>query len=113
VSEANQREHWAARHRRRARQRAVVLAVLRATFGRAPALPAGHGWAVALTRIAPRRLDVDNAVSSLKACVDAVSDWCSIDDGDARFAWSFAQEKPTQPRYYAVRLQLQMVTLPR
>ena len=52
-------------------------------------------WSVLMTRIAPRALDSDNLVSSMKAVRDGIADALGHDDRDARIAWECAQRRPT------------------
>ncbi len=85
VSEANLREHWATRARRRRQHRSVVALSLRAHAR--PELPA----VITLTRLAPRRLDTDNLAAACKAARDGVADWLGVDDGDARIEWRCEQ----------------------
>ena len=93
VSEANRREHWAARARRAKAQRSSVLLALRcqrvevATYCQAPLVR------VLLVRTGPRKLDDDNLRGALKAVRDGVADWRGVDDGDASWEWIYAQER--------------------
>lgn len=83
----NAREHWSVRHRRVKRERkAVGVALLR---HRRPRLPV----VVTLTRRAPRALDDDNAIGSMKAVRDAVAAWLRVDDRDTRVTWHVEQAK--------------------
>lgn len=90
VSETNQREYWAARHRRRKRQRAdaylIVGLMARVESLRVPCV-------VTLTRIAPRGLDGDNLQGALKAIRDGVADGLGVDDGDPRITWLYDQRR--------------------
>lgn len=89
VSEANSREHWAARHRRHKAQRFAVLAVL-GPRSRRPPLPC----VVTLTRKGPRKLDTDNLAGGFKAVRDAVAEWLGVDDSpDAPVEWRYEQAK--------------------
>jgi hypothetical protein len=91
-SEANQREHWAARHRRFKRQRAQLAEALRpfrdalAAFG-SEVLHGGGRLAVQFTRIGPRKLDDDNLTGAFKALRDELAKWLVLDDGDERVDW--------------------------
>ena len=62
---------------------------------------------VTLTRIAPRALDCDNNQISMKAVRDGVADRLGVDDRDPRVTWRYGQEKPDQPRTYAVRITIE------
>jgi hypothetical protein len=94
VSETNQREHWAKRHRRRADQRSATLLHLRAMRMRLPSLPVR----ITLTRVAPRKLDDDNLRGALKAVRDGVADWLELDDADEHIEWCYAQRRAERPR---------------
>lgn len=100
VSETNQREFWAARHRRRASQRLtvklVMLGALRTEGIKAPC----H---VTLTRVAPSKgLDFDNLVSSQKAIRDGVADALGLDDADPRVTWEYAQRRGLRKEFAVV-----------
>lgn len=97
VSEANRRDHWAAKARRVKDQRSIVALALRQRL-RGMRLPC----VVTITRIAPRRLDDDNAVSSAKACRDSIAALLGVDDRDPRVTWRVEQERGA----YAVRVEI-------
>lgn len=89
VTESNAKEHWRTRHQRARRQRHAVAWAWRGAGwprGRKPA-------AVKLTRMAPRRLDPDNLVSSAKHVIDEIAYLCGFNDRDSSVQWAFAQEK--------------------
>ena len=96
VSEANRREHWAARARRVKQQRSTVGLVLGAHLRLAGLNPP---CVVTPTRIAPRALDSDNAVGSLKAVRDGVSDALGVDDRDCRVTWFYDQRRGSKGQY--------------
>jgi hypothetical protein len=102
-SETNQREHWARRHRRRKAQRTTAGLVVRSLL-----LAEGLGvpCRVTLTRIAPRRLDSDNLVSSLKGPRDGVADALGVDDADERVEWAYGQRRG-KPREYGVQITIE------
>lgn len=91
VSEANRSrpEHWTSKSRRAELQRDTVGRRLILAFGRLDPEP---GTTILLTRIGQRPLDPDNLGASLKHVQDGVADALGIDDGDARFSWSYEQE---------------------
>lgn len=101
VSEANAHEHWRKRHQRAEAQKHVTRVLL----GNRP------GWIAApltvrLTRIAPRKLDSDNAVISAKHVRDAIAAWLGIDDKhDHLVEYVVGQEKGA-PGQYAVRVEI-------
>ena len=102
VSEANSRGHWAVKAKRVAHQRSVVTMVLRGTVARSMMTLAP--LSVTITRVAPSSgLDDDNAVSSAKACRDAVAQVLGIDDRDPRVDWLVRQERGK----WAVRIRIE------
>lgn len=95
VSEANRRDHWAARRRRFKSQ---VDAFHRAIWSLRLEL---HGPdlvrpelrpVVTLTRLGGKALDTDNLAGAFKGLRDAVAAWLGVDDGDARVSWRYGQE---------------------
>jgi predicted Fe-S protein YdhL (DUF1289 family) len=89
TSEANQREHWAAKHRRRKAQQAAVRAHLLAFAARPPPPPV----VVTLTRLGGRRMDPDNLAGACKHVQDAIAKWLGLDDGSPLVLWRYAQAK--------------------
>ena len=104
VSEANQREHWAKKAKRVKGHRWAVMLHLRAQPKRKPPLPV----TVLLTRIAPRRLDDDNAISAQKGCRDSVAEWLGVNDRSPLVTWRYAQEQ--RSKVYAVRIEITPAT---
>ena len=87
VSEANRRDHWAARRRRAKGQAAAVALALSNCPG--VTLPVR----VTLVRVGGRPLDSDNLAGSFKAVQDEVARFLSVDDGDtARVHWTYRQQ---------------------
>jgi hypothetical protein len=102
VNSQNVREHWSKRAARAKQHRVQAWAELRA----ADNAPRCIGpVTVTLTRIAPRRMDDDGAIASLKAVRDGVADWLGIDDGSNLITWRYAQTKGA-PKKYAVRIEV-------
>jgi hypothetical protein len=94
VSEANQREHWAQKHKRKKSQQALCYLQLSSTFSPKAAENFGPVAGVWLTRIIPTRgrsMDADNLAGSFKHVQDAVAMWLGVDD--ANLKWSYAQER--------------------
>ena len=93
VSEANLREHWAPKARRVRTQRHaakfLTLQFLNTRHVDDVKFPAE----ITMTRIAPRRLDDVNLLSSIKAVQDGVCDALGIDDGDQAITWHYEQRK--------------------
>jgi len=84
VSEANRRDHWATKARRVKAQRNVTWALC-------PVYPLP--CIVTLTRVAPRPLDCDNNVSSMKAVRDGIAARLGVDDRSPLVEWRYAQAK--------------------
>lgn len=92
LNESNQRGHWSKGAGRTKQARETVSLVLAAhvrAAGSGLRLPV----VVTLTRIAPRKLDGDGVVSSLKATRDGVADALGVDDGDERIEWRYEQRR--------------------
>ena len=89
-------EHPLTRARRVRRERSAVQEAL--DRFEAPPGP----WLVTFVRIAPRRLDDDNAVAAMKGVRDEVARWLGVDDGDASVR--FVVEQNRGP--YAVRVEV-------
>lgn len=99
ISEANCRDHWAVKSRRRKAQQAEVDAMLlNALRGRKMALPC----VVRLTRVAPKVLDSDNLASAFKAARDAIARRLGIDDGDPRIKFEYEQTAIGRHEYNVV-----------
>ena len=104
VSEANQREHWAAKAKRQKAHRAAAhLLILQAQ--RALAWPETRKR-VLLTRIGARMLDDDNLAGAFKAVRDGIADGLGINDGSDAVQWRYAQEKSPGLKINAVRIQI-------
>lgn len=94
VSEANQREHWAVKNRRKKEQQQECFLTLcqidrptgplRITLTRRMGLDA-------LGRKNTRRMDTDNLAGSFKHCADAIAKWLRRDDGDPSLTWVYDQ----------------------
>jgi hypothetical protein len=104
-SAANTREHWRKKHARDKKQAAIVRLFLKNQVFPLPCI-------VTLTRISPRRLDVDNLMFGLKAIRDAVSDLIipglakGRADGDNRIGWCYKQENRA-PKEYALEIEIE------
>lgn len=104
VSEANQREHWGARVRRKhAQQMEIAVAMQNNVRGRV-AMPCR----ITLTRIGPKALDKDNLAGSFKHVQDAIAKKLSIDDGSPQVTWEYEQ-MPIGVRNYGVKVQIKSV----
>ncbi len=106
VNTSNVREHWAKRSKR---ARAHRLAALMSLCSGWP-LESRQAWlegclVVTLTRVAPRALDDDGNVSSLKSVRDGVADAFGVPDNDPRVVWRYAQRRGA-PKTYAVEVEV-------
>lgn len=106
ISEANEREHWTARHRRKKAQQQLMAAFMfNALRGRRIKLPCR----VRLTRIGPRSLDSDNLAASMKHVQDAIASRLGIDDGDAdQVTWEYSQ-MPVRVKEYGVKVSISSI----
>jgi len=117
VSEANQREHFMTKARRKREHtdtaRAHVLSRMSAGWAMhnalRKALRDGARIQITLTRIGARRLDADNLAGSAKGVQDGIALALGIDDGDPRMTWLYQQEirrkeRGVQP--YGVRIEI-------
>ena len=107
VSEANRREHWAAKAKRAKAQReaarVISITELRRVDRAIHVMDICHR--ITLTRVAPRKLDTDNLARSLKAVRDGIADALGIDDGDERVVWLYAQRRGA-PKTYEVEVEI-------
>lgn len=101
VSEANMREHWAIKNKRKkAQQRAVELTWLAQRIRVAPPV------VVHLTRVGVRRLDTDNLAGSAKGVRDQIAKLIGVDDGDERkVRWEYSQRKGL-PKEYGLEVRI-------
>jgi hypothetical protein len=96
---------WAAVHRRE-KQRGAVEAAFTFDDDRLTRLAGSGPWCVRLTRLssAAKPLDDDAPPGACKAVRDAVAAALGVDDGDARLAFAYAQERRKGP--LAVRIEV-------
>lgn len=101
VSEANMREHWAIKNKRKkAQQRAVELVWLAQRIRVAPPV------VVHLTRVGVRKLDSDNLAGSCKGVRDQIARLIGVDDGDERkVRWEYSQRKGL-PKEYGLEVRI-------
>jgi hypothetical protein len=101
VSEANMREHWAIKNKRKkAQQRAVELVWLAERVRVAPPV------VVTLTRVGVRKLDSDNLAGSAKGVRDQIAKLIGVDDGDERkVRWIYEQRKGV-PKQYGLEVRI-------
>lgn len=95
VSEANMREHWAAKAKRAKSQRSDMYTFLMAFAKSVKDCARPHHkskWVVAIKRVGIRRLDDDNLAGSAKHVRDEIAAWMGCDDGpDGPITWSYDQ----------------------
>jgi hypothetical protein len=85
VSETNRRDHWAAKHRRAASQRAIAAAAVRMTVGKLEG-----PIRVELVYHSTRKMDAGNIAAAFKAVQDGVADALGVDDGDdSYYQWVY------------------------
>jgi hypothetical protein len=112
VSEANQREHWGAKNKRKLRQQEeVALGLYNADVprGRECRKPLFLPCTVTLTRYGAKALDSDNLVGSFKHVQDAIARWIGVDDGEVdkvKFQYS---QIANGKREYAVNVEIASV----
>lgn len=95
LSNSNTREHFMGRHQRlKLQQQRVGYAAMGPLRDFREGLAEGRIAAirVTLTRVGPKRLDRDNAWSSMKAPIDAIAKCLGVDDADRRIEWQVEQE---------------------
>jgi hypothetical protein len=103
ISEANNREHWYKKWRRKTDQQAEIFAVMHnLLLGKAFDFPV-H---VELKRIGQNLLDSDNLANAFKGIQDAVAKKLGVDDGDReRVSWSYEQEA-SHKHFYEVSITI-------
>ncbi len=113
VSEANAREHWAAKLRRKKQQQDRLWLELVA-LGLSPSERRDRfqaGATITLQRIGGREMDRhDNLPRSFKSLVDCIATWLMIDDGDPRLTWHYGQIPGG--RDYSVRVTIEPALQP-
>lgn len=104
VSEANMRQHWAAKHKRRTAQQKAVSAIWKMRRGWHPIpLPCR----VTFTRIGPKMLDDDNLRGAFKHIRDEVARLLKTDDSvTGQVEWNYKQEAIGK-REYSIRIEVQ------
>lgn len=108
-SEANKREHWSARHRRHKNNAVLIKYALAEQIKNNPTLKLP--LAITLTRVAPRELDKDNLISSMKNHTDIIADLLipglkpGQADSDKRLTFSYAQIKRSKTNALQVEIK--------
>jgi len=107
VNEANARDHWCKVHKRVKAQRQIAKAYTKQQLGHV--LATDRPKRVHMVRIAPKALDSDGLVSSMKAVRDGIADAYGCDDSEAAgIEWTYGQEPHGKPRLYAVRVEVSL-----
>lgn len=102
VSEANQREHWATKNRRKKDQQYAFLMFWLKSRCADDLIPVGK-LTVTFTRYSCKTLDQDNLAGAFKHVQDELARQLKVDDGDGSIRWIYAQEKiPTREHYFTV-----------
>lgn len=102
ISEANCRDHWRAKDRRRKAQQLETSVEWKRVIGaRRIVLPC----VIRLTRIGCQKIDDDNLASGFKAVRDQIAKEIGIDDGSELLRFEYAQEVIAK-RQYAVRVEV-------
>ena len=99
ISEANQREHWAAKAKRVKAHRKAGWAIIRSLKVMLPVT-------VLLTRIGVRKLDDDNLAGAFKGLRDGIADGFGVADNDDRIIFVYDQRKG-KPKEYAVDISFE------
>jgi hypothetical protein len=97
VSENNRRGHWRIHHQRHKEQRGI---------GRiwAGSLTVKFPLRVTFTRLAPRPLDDDNNVGSMKHIRDGLADGFGVNDRSKEYTFVYQQERAKE---YGVRIEVE------
>lgn len=95
VSEANQREHWTAKNKRKHSQQCDF-----ASFWRANKPKVELPCKVIFTRYASRLLDSDNLAGAFKFVRDQFAREIGVDDGSPDLSFEYRQEKLSKRDYY-------------
>lgn len=88
ISEANQREHWSVKQKRKKTQQQMLQVFWRNNVKRRVTLPCK----VTLTRVGARKLDADNLAGSFKHVQDQIARELGCDDGSGLVEWAYKQQ---------------------
>lgn len=103
ISEANQREHWSVKNKRKNLQQLEMLAALQNNLTGKKLSPP---YVVKLIRIAPKALDTDNLAGAFKHVRDAIARKLGVDDGDTeKVTWIYDQ-MPVRIHQYSVKVEI-------
>ena len=104
VSEANTREHWGKKFKRKKEQQDALRAAWKKAAKKLPR-PVAVPCVVRFTRIGPQKLDDDNLSGGFKGLRDSVANELGIDDGSELVRWEYAQ-CAVGKRIYSVRVEV-------
>ncbi len=101
VSEANQREHWATKNRRKKSQQKAFSDTFRA---KQPSIPVPTVFT--FTRYSCMEMDADNLAGSFKHVQDQLAREIGIDDGDHRISFKYEQVRiPKRQHYFELKIE--------
>lgn len=95
VSEANAREHWRTKHKRKKQQQSDFN-ILWKSFKPKVTLPA----VITFTRFSCKLMDSDNLAGSFKHTRDQLAREIGVDDGDGSVTWIYKQERILKRDHY-------------
>lgn len=95
ISEANQREHWAAKLTRKRTQQSTFHVLWRVHKPKVK-LPA----TITFTRYSTHTLDSDNLAGAFKHVRDQLAKEIGIDDGSKEIKFEYAQERTKKREHY-------------
>lgn len=101
ISEANQREHWSAKLKRKKAQQFALQVYWRNNVKRKVALPCK----VILTRVGACKLDPDNLAGSFKHVQDQIARELGCDDGSGLVEWVYRQQA-VGVRHYQIQVDV-------
>lgn len=102
VSEANQREHWAKKHKRKVAQQAIAVPIFRSAIKHPITLP----LTVTFVRVSCNKMDSDNLAGSCKHVRDALARILGIDDGDELLTFVYQQRKAAHRHEACIEVSL-------
>lgn len=101
ISEANAREHWSGKHRRKVAQQGTFAMLWRA-YRPSVSLPA----TITFTRYSCNVLDSDNLAGAFKHVRDQLAKEIGVDDGSDKLKFEYRQERiKKRQHYFTVEIQ--------
>ena len=98
ISEANQREHWATKSKRKKQQQSDFNLLWRLNWMERPDFT--FPCEVTFTRFSCKTLDQDNLAGAFKHVQDQLARELGIDDGDGSVKWKYEQERISKREHY-------------